>query len=159
MRSTWLKAAYILSTKLSCKVQSNHRQSFQKPSELLFYGANIQTSAPLFPPSGWRCSARWWTPRSTTSFRPSRWCGGSAASSGNPSSSAAQDSPPNTDVFAPAGTTAAARWRCAETVYNDGTGEGQTQRRGGKGTLLGTHRPEQVFNDGAERQLKTVNVG
>lgn len=73
----------------------------------------------LFLPSGWRCSARWSTRRSTTSSRPSRCCGGSAASSGSRSSSAVLDTPPSTDASAPAGTSAAARWRCAETVYNE----------------------------------------
>lgn len=89
----------------------------------------MQTVALLFPPpSGWRCSARWSTPRSTTSFQPSRWYGGSVASSRNPSSSAVRDTPPNTDAFARAETSVMARWLCAETVYNEGTGEGHTQK-------------------------------
>lgn len=66
------------------------------------------------------------------------------AYSGIPSSSAAQDTPPNTDDFAPAGTSAAARWRCAETVYNDRARDAEdaeelvTDWRVAKGT----HRPE-----------------
>lgn len=85
------------------------------------------------------------------------------ASSGNPSSSAVQATPPNTDVFAPAGTSATARWRCAETVYNAGQVEDRHKRirrrlAGGKGT----HRPEPVQScdklpDGAERQLPPQN--
>lgn len=43
---------------------------------------------------------------------------------GTPYYSAVQDTPLSTDVFAPAGTSATGRWRCAGTVYNDRTREG-----------------------------------
>ncbi len=99
-------------------------------SLLLIPGTEVwgckHSSAYLFHLAGWRCSARWSTPRSTTSFQPFRCCGGSVVSSGSPSSSAAQDSPRNTDAFAPAGTSAAARWHCAETAYNNGRHDGST---------------------------------
>lgn len=97
----------------------------------VFFPTLLLQSAALCPPppTGWRCSVRWWTRRSTTSCQPSPSCGGNAACSGSPSSSAVRDTRRSTDVFAPAGTSSAARWRCAETVYSDRRCERLAQRK------------------------------
>lgn len=85
-------------------------------------GPRRLTPTPSLSSPGWSSSARPWRRRPTTSSPPSPWSTPSASCSTTRCSSAVPAPAPNTSASAPAGTTAAARWRCAGTAY-DRSGE------------------------------------